>query len=135
MAKHSPPQSSNLPKLMKIFKIISITGCAIIQLPELISFLREFVRKRYVKSTWSQTHFSIKRHLEKGSNSNKTMISNEPKEPNNRNVRSEISVAPITLEHMSEANIGVEDKLRLILERMDRLELKWNLKFESLKYN
>ena len=117
---------------MKIFKIFLIAGCAIIQVPELISFLREFVRKRYIKIRWSQTHFLVKRHHEKGSNSNKTMISNEA---NNRNVQSDISMTPITLKKMSEVNLGVEDKLSLILERMDRLELKWDLKFESHKYN
>ena len=117
---------------MKIFKIFLIAGCAIIQVPELISFLREFVRKRYIKNRCSQTHFLVKRHHEKGSNPNKTMISNEA---NDRNIQSDISIAPITLKHISEVNLGVEDKLSLILERMNRLELKWDHKFESIKYN
>ena len=85
----------------------------------MISFLREFVKKRYFKNTWSQTHLAVKGYHEKGSNSNKA------------NIR----VAPITKEYMTEANLGVEDKLRLIMERMDSQELKWDLKFESLKYN
>ena len=96
-----------------------IAGCAIIQLPEMISILHEFVKKRFFKNTWSQTHFSVKGHRENGCNSNKANI----------------SVAPTAKEYMTEANLRVEDKLRLILERMDRQELKWNLKFESLKYD
>ena len=65
-------------------------------------------------------------------NSNNTKINSET---NDRNFRSTASVTPTTTEYISKANLGIEDKLRLILERMDKQELKWNLKFESLRNN
>ena len=98
----------------------------------MISFLRDFVKTRYVKNTWFQIHFSVEGNHKKGSKSNTTKINNEA---NNRNERSDMSISPITMKYVSGTNLGVEDKLRLISERMDRLELKWDLKFESLKYN
>ena len=104
-----------------------ILGCAIIQLPELILFLRE-----YTRNVWSQTHSFVKGRYKKKLKSNNTKISSEA---NDRYFRSAASVACITTEFISEANLGLEDKFRLILERTDKQELKWDLKFESLKNN
>ena len=79
-----------------------------------------------------QTRFAVEGNHKKEFDSYNAKISNKD---DSTNSRSDISVFPITKKHISEADSGVEDKLRLILERMDRQELKWDLKFESLKYN
>ena len=105
----------------------SILGCAIIQLPELILFLRE-----YIRNLWFQTHSFFKGSHKKEFKTNNTKTSNEA---NIRYFQSATRVTPTTTEYLSETKLGLEDKLRLILERMDQQELKWDQKFESLKNN
>ena len=104
-----------------------ILGCAIIQLPELILFLRE-----YIGNAWFQIHSFFKGSRIKKFNTNNNKTS---KEANIRYFQSAAILTPTTTECISEAKLGLEDKLRLILERMDQQELKWDQKFESLKNN
>ena len=86
--------------------------------------------REYITNAWSQIHSFVKGSHKKEFNSKNTKISSEA---NDRYFRSAISVAPATTEYISEGNLGLEDKLKLILERMDKQELRWDLKFESLR--
>ena len=86
--------------------------------------------REYIRNVWSQTHSFVKGSHKKGFKSNNTKRSSEA---NDTYFRSATSVVSATTEHISEAKLGLEDKLKLILERMDQQELKWDLKFDSLK--
>ena len=98
-------------------------GCAIIQLPELILFLHEFIKKGYAKKSLPGTNSPITSNRTRENNSVKPM---EGFKSLSKNMRSSKDIVNSIEAKSFDTNAGVEEKLRHILERIDRQELRFN---------